>query len=109
MYNEEIVKLVTDAVMAGIRAERASEKKETIPGRSSGIKYNSKNISDSYPSIEWTDSKNDKSNVKYKAVTETVSNVNKDNVSNSKESVMSKPDNIKSVDELKRYSGKIEY
>lgn len=102
MYNEEIVKLVTDAVMAGIRAERASEKKETIPGRPSVIKYNSKNISDSYPSIEWTDSKNDKSNVKYKAVTETVSNVNKDNVSNSKESVMSKPDNIKSVDEPKK-------
>jgi len=102
VYNEEIVKLVTDAVMAGIRAERASEKKETIPGRPSVIKYNSKNISDSYPSIEWTDSKNDKSNVKYKAVTETVSNVNKDNVSNSKESVMSKPDNIKSVDEPKK-------
>ena len=40
--------------------------------------------------------------MKYKAVTETVSNVNKDNVSNSKESVMSKPDNIKSVDRTKK-------
>lgn len=104
MYNENVIKLVTDAVMAGIKAERSSEKKvaETIPDRSAGSKYNSKNISDSYPYIEWNDSKNDKSNVKYKAVTETVSNVNKDNVSNFKESVMSKPDNIKNVEEPKK-------